>query len=87
VLGSAAAAATEAAAALAAAATQGVAMEGGVLDLTNHECGFTSPVKLLSAAMDAQQAMTLEECDRLLRQYASTIATLERAVPDLQVCM
>jgi len=35
----------------------------------------------------APQALSLEECDRLLRQYSSTIAVLERAIPDLRVSL
>ena len=86
VLGGAVAAANDAAAAAAQAALQGSPTDGGgVMDVAGVDASFASPVHLLSVAMSAPQALTLEECDRLLRQYSTTIALLERAIPDLQV--
>ena len=86
ILGSVVAAANDAAATAAQAAMQSASAEsGGVMELAVNDATFAAPIKLLSAAMSAQQALTLEECDRLLRQYSSTIAVLERAIPDMQV--
>lgn len=88
ILGSDTAAANDAAAAAAQASLQGASAEAGaVMDVSVGDASFSNPVKLLSAAMAAPQALSLEECDRLLRQYSSTIAVLERAIPDLRVSL